>query len=89
MEVTAGLSLVLGYGTRGGLLIIDILMIVFILALTTASLRGVDVACGCFTLSLTAKKSAYSYLLRDFLILAGGVCLLAFEIRKPYGHAER
>jgi putative oxidoreductase len=82
VEVTAGACLVCGYFVSGGLLIIDILMIVFILAFVISLIRGIDIACGCFSLSLVEKKNVYYYLARDLLLLGGGVCLLSFEIKR-------
>lgn len=82
LEVTAGVSLLIGYGAKGGALIIDILMIVFILAFIANLVRGIDVACGCFSVALMEKTSTYSYLIRDVLLLAAGVSLLVCEIKK-------
>lgn len=86
LEVTSGLSLVIGCGVRGGALIIDILMIVFILAFILNLIRGIDVACGCFSLSVMERKSTYLYLLRDLCILAAGVSVLGFELKKHPGY---
>jgi uncharacterized membrane protein YphA (DoxX/SURF4 family) len=89
LELTAGFCLFMGCFRRGSLMIIDILMIIFILAILTVIVRGIDVACGCFSLSLTAREGAYSYLLRDLLILAVAICLSVFEFKKPEGPAEK
>jgi putative oxidoreductase len=81
VEVTSGACLVLGSFVRGGLLIIDILTAVFILAYIINLIRGIDVACGCFSLAVMEKKSTYYYMARDLLLLGAGVWLLSFEMK--------
>lgn len=78
IEVICGLSLISGYLAKGGMLLIDFLMIIFILAFTANLFRGIDVACGCFSLTLMTHRSTYFYLTRDVLILAVGLWLLIY-----------
>ena len=82
IEIMCGLSLISGYLAKGGMLIIDFLMIIFILAFTANLLRGIDVACGCFSLTLMNHRSTYFYLTRDVLILAVGLWLLIYAMKR-------
>jgi len=49
LEVIVGGSLLLGIGTAGGALIATALFSIFAGALTINLIRGLDIACGCFS----------------------------------------
>lgn len=69
LEILAGVGVVSGKRSRGALLVLGSLMIVFMGALISAWVRGLDISCGCFG---TANGTA-NYpidLLRDAAILA-------------------
>lgn len=70
VEFMCGLALILGIYKKGGVVILNALMIVFMVAITVNIFRGVDLECGCFTVSSKAKSNALSLLLRDFGYLA-------------------
>jgi uncharacterized membrane protein YphA (DoxX/SURF4 family) len=78
IELICGLSLISGYLAKGGMLLIDFLMIIFIIAFTANLFRGIDIACGCFSLTLMTHRGTYFYLARDLLILAVGLWLLIY-----------
>lgn len=82
LEAACGLMLVSGYLVRGSLLIVDSLLVVFLLIFVINIFRGVDISCGCFSLSLQAGKSALPYLLRDSLFLLVGAWLFFYKARK-------
>nr|MBN2277696.1 DoxX family membrane protein [candidate division Zixibacteria bacterium] len=69
VELLCGLFLVLGVFKEGSLLILNLLVIVFIVAISINLVRGVDLECGCFSVSSKAKSSALSLLLRDLGLL--------------------
>lgn len=48
LEMLMGLALVLGFLRRGAALIAALLTLVFIVAITSALARGLDISCGCF-----------------------------------------
>ena len=48
VEVVAGIALVVGVFARPAAIAISALMVVFIVGLTQALLRGIDLRCGCF-----------------------------------------
>ena len=48
LEISCGIALVLFRLERGALSILLILTSIFIIALTSARLRGIDASCGCF-----------------------------------------
>ncbi len=71
-ELVSGVCLVIHRWTRGSALLVSGMMLVFLVALGLNAWRGLDVACGCFTLDASAPASMWIYLLRDtgLLILA-------------------
>lgn len=91
LEVVTGLMLILGIFTKANAAIIAGLLIVFIIALTSAWIRGLDINCGCFSLETTSTKSDIGLrIVEDLLMLAG--CLLIYkftngnkEINNPEG----
>jgi putative oxidoreductase len=72
LELSCGLLLVAGYRVRGGALIIAGLNLLFMVALGSAIVRGLDIDCGCFKQG-GAKTSPWIALGRDalFLVMAG------------------
>ncbi|MDP9290973.1 MAG: DoxX family membrane protein [Verrucomicrobiota bacterium] len=75
LEIFAGLTLIANRATRGGLLVLAMLLVVFICAVSSAWLRGLSISCGCFGAHL--QTSNYSLLLlRDFALLAVATILI-------------
>jgi len=82
LEAICGLMLVSGFLVKGSLLIVDSLLVVFLLIFVITIFRGLDISCGCFSLSLQAGKSALPYLARGSLLLLVGVCLSICHARR-------
>ncbi len=77
VELLAGAALVLGVARRGAALIAAFLMVVFIAAIASALVRGLDISCGCFD-TAGGHKVGLDLLWRDvLLLLAAAVPLLA------------
>lgn len=57
IELTASVFLILGIFKRGSSFVIIVLLIVFIISLTQAYARGLDISCGCFSLETVSEKS--------------------------------
>jgi putative oxidoreductase len=81
VELSCGLLLVCGYRVRGGALIIGAMNLVFMIALSVAILRGLDIDCGCFKQG-GAKTTPWTALLRDTVFLAMTVFVLKVEAAK-------
>ena len=86
VEAACGLSLLSGYMVRGSVLIVNILMIVFILALAFNLYRGVDVACGCFAVSAPGEKISIVTVSRDIALLATGLWILYYRLKTDAIH---
>jgi uncharacterized membrane protein YphA (DoxX/SURF4 family) len=79
LEVAAGLVLMLGVLTRGALLVLGGLLVVFMAGIGQAWARGLSIACGCFGAS--AEPSNYPLHLALNAGLLGVVVVLWFERR--------
>ncbi len=65
VELICGISVILGIYKEGGILIIGLLLCVFAVSIGINLFRGVDLECGCFTVSSRAKSNTLELLLRD------------------------
>ncbi len=81
LEILAGGILILGPWRAGALRILLLLMLVFLQALLTAWLRGLNIHCGCFGSALATSNYALLFL-RDLLILSGLGWLLGEEWKR-------
>jgi uncharacterized membrane protein YphA (DoxX/SURF4 family) len=70
MELLVGLALISGIGRRGAGCWASLLMTGFTVALLINAVRGLDVACGCFSTSATETHNAWFLVLRDLPMLA-------------------
>jgi|WetSurMetagenome_2_1015567.scaffolds.fasta_scaffold555204_2 uncharacterized membrane protein YphA (DoxX/SURF4 family) len=75
-EFIAGLFLIVGLLYRGSRNLLLTLSAVFVVAILVNVIRGVNLECGCFTVSSGAKKAGIMLILRDFLFFIPGVMLL-------------
>jgi putative oxidoreductase len=80
VELFAGLAVVTRRLYLGGLIAIAGLMLIFIGALTSAWVRGLDISCGCFGKEKEAIRTNFPQMLaRDLGLLGSAVILLAAE----------
>ena len=79
LEVIVGGSLLLGIGTAGGALIATALFSIFAGALTINLIRGLDIACGCFSTAASGGSISGFYLLRDLSLLLMSLQVLLFD----------
>jgi uncharacterized membrane protein YphA (DoxX/SURF4 family) len=57
LEVVVGLSLLLGVWRQGSTLLAALMLVMFIVAIGTAWVRGLSIECGCFTTELSLEKA--------------------------------
>lgn len=86
MEAISGVLLLLGKRLAGSSLIVIALNLVFIAAIASAIIRGLDIDCGCF--SVGAAKAGYARLLEDLVLLAMAVFVFREAIRGKGAFAE-
>jgi len=76
LELICGILLIVGVLWRGSAFMIGVLLAVFIVALSSALIRGLDISCGCFTVD-GDHGIAVDLLVRDILMIIGVGILLA------------
>jgi uncharacterized membrane protein YphA (DoxX/SURF4 family) len=85
VELVCGLLLVCGYRVKSGALIIGAMNLVFMVALVSAIVRGLDIDCGCFKQG-GAKTSPWVALARDAVFLAMTAFVLKVEAKRKNGN---
>ena len=81
LELVCGLLLVCGYRVKGAAIIIAGMNVVFMIALSSAIVRGLDIDCGCFKQG-GEKTSPWIALARDAIFLAMTFVVLKTEGKK-------
>ena len=79
LELTVGTALILGLCRRGAALLASALTMIFMVAISAALARGLDISCGCFHTDGGHAVGA-SLLWRDFLLLLA--CLPPLAARR-------
>jgi len=89
LELLVGLSLILGVWLPGAVLICNLLLMVFFSTLVFNIARGLDIDCGCFTVSVGTSSGGHMlwYLFRDGFFLFVGLFLFfsSFFMRNQRG----
>jgi uncharacterized membrane protein YphA (DoxX/SURF4 family) len=88
MELLAGLLLITGYRVKGSCLLINILLVFFIIVLAITTIRGINVACGCFSTSTAVKSNLVVRIIEDIGMLILGLHVLLFYKEKSRSTAE-
>ena len=78
LELLAALCLITGFKRRAAAGWACALLTMFIVALGINALRGVNVACGCFSASAEDVSNAWLLVLRDLPMLAAALVMLLF-----------
>jgi uncharacterized membrane protein YphA (DoxX/SURF4 family) len=78
MELLVGLALLSGLKRRGAAAWALGLLCSFTVALLINAVRGIDVACGCFSTSAQDVHSAWMLVVRDLPMLLAALVMLAF-----------
>lgn len=79
LELVCGILLITGLFSRAAALILSMLLLIFFCALSISLYRGIDISCGCFSVSTTADTISTSYMVRDLLILAMSIQIFLFD----------
>ncbi len=84
LELVAGILLVLDVWMPGAVTIVTGLLLAFSCALAFNMVRGLDIACGCFTTSSTEDEMTVLTVLRDSSLLVVSLFLMYWTfIREP------
>ena len=80
MELVCGLLLLLGLFTGGSILVVAFMMTVFLVAMGSALVRGIDISCGCFSSDGTDRINIL-FLIRDIVLFAFALQVFLFDRR--------
>lgn len=81
LEILCGLGVVFGVCHRGALLLLIGSLLVFLGAIVSTWMRGIDIDCGCFGEGHGSHATHLSLVLRDLGLLAMGIVLWIFGER--------
>jgi putative oxidoreductase len=84
LEMVAGLSVLVGFWTRAGALLLSVLTIVFFLAISSALVRGLNIECGCFG-TVSGSRIGLQHLALDGAVF-GLAALLIWRMRTAALH---
>lgn len=83
LELLIGLCLIFGIMLDGAALLSAGLLMVFIVAISQALARGIDIECGCFKVSSPGEKVGLKRIIED-LIYLGLTCLILFRKERKW-----
>jgi len=73
-EITTGAALILGVWRRGAGLLATAMTVAFLVAIAQAEIRGLDIECGCFTVSgMSSSEASWDLFIRDIPLLLGAM----------------
>ncbi len=80
LELVVGVCLGLGIWTRASALWMAGMMVVFMIALASATARGLDISCGCFEVGAEGGHGSLVWaVVRDVAFLVGALVLVKFH----------
>lgn len=82
VEAACGLALIFGRLEKGAALLVSLMMVVFTGLILYNGYRGLNIACGCFSLAANAPSNIAVNSLRNLLILVAGAWVLYFPRRQ-------
>ena len=85
LEFLTGLFLVVGKWAKSSWLLYSTMLVVFIIALSQALLRGLDISCGCFSVAPSSTSTVWLRIIEDIVMLFFSVNYYRFA---PGGEAK-
>lgn len=82
VEMICGISLILGIYKEGSVLIFNLMVLAFIIGISVNIIRGVNLECGCFTVSSKSRSNAIDLLIRDIGLLVLTVYLFISKSKR-------
>ena len=77
LEVLCGIFLIFGRWKKGAAFILLFLTFIFMIAIGSAIARGLDITCGCFSMTTAGTRVGYTRLSQD-IVLFGVIALINF-----------
>lgn len=82
LELLVGVGLATGFKRQGAAFVAGGLLLMFTAALFVNAVRGINVACGCFSTSAQDVHNAWLLALRDVPMLLAAIVMALFPPRK-------
>lgn len=76
IELICGISLITGFYIRSSALLIASMLVIFIIAIILAVIRGLNIDCGCYHTLNDSAKVSYQKLIEDFIYFIMSVYLI-------------
>jgi uncharacterized membrane protein YphA (DoxX/SURF4 family) len=87
LEIICGGLIIAGVFVRGSAFLIAFMLLIFIIAISFALVRGLDISCGCFSQE-GGHEVAVDLLIRDIAMFIGAV-LVMFYVGPVFSFARR
>ena len=84
LEFITGLFMISGKWVKGSLLIYSTLLVIFIIALSQALIRGLDISCGCFSVQPTTTSNVWLRIIEDLIMLFFSVKLYRSSLQQNF-----
>lgn len=78
LELITGLLLITGKWVKASLLLYNIMLVVFIIALSQALIRGLDISCGCFSVHPSSTSEVWLRIIEDIILLAAAYFMFRY-----------
>ena len=89
LEFIIGLFLITGKWVKASLLIYNVLLIVFIIALGQALIRGLDISCGCFSVNPSTTSEVWLRIVEDIILLFFSFMMYKYTKDEDYAAAGK
>ena len=89
IELIAGALLITGLWRREAALVTVIMLAVFVVAVASTMIRGIDIQnCGCFALDASGRAAGWKLIAGDLVLLAAALVVAVVPPRAPEAAAE-
>ena len=78
LEFITGLFLITGKWVKSSLLLYSTFLVIFIIGLSQALIRGLDISCGCFSVNPSSTSEVWLRIVEDFILLFISVNLFKY-----------
>ena len=89
LELMTGLLLITGLWIKGSAFILSILSLMFSIIIGIAIFRGLDISCGCFSLTDNKKSNQWMHIVQNFGLLIMSLHVLLIDKRESVFNSVR
>jgi len=82
IEIWCGIFLITGVFSRGAVTLLGGLLAVFLLAMLSAKIRGLNIACGCFNVSDQTGQISFIDIFMNLILIAMSLHLIIYHSQK-------